>query len=105
FVVISFLIYFLIYNSTLRASAYVAVMAQTLTFGLMSQGKRRVKWQRAAISMLLLGVVFLGWSTLTPGASGTWLNRAVILMTIMFATVALFGAELFNLFERALDWL
>src|SRR3989442_13252424 len=70
----------------------------------MAQGKRRVKWQRAAISMLLLGAVFLGWSALTQGASGIWLNRAVILMTVMFATVALFGAELDKLLEREPDW-
>ncbi|PYS34366.1 MAG: hypothetical protein DMF75_06675, partial [Acidobacteria bacterium] len=103
-VVLAFWIDLRIFESTLRASASVAVMAQALTFGLMAQGKRRVKWQRAAISMLLLGAVFLGWSALTPGASGTWLNRAVILMTVMFAAVALFGAELDKLLEHEPDW-
>src|SRR5260370_18291950 len=50
------------------------------------------------------GAVFLGWSYLTPGASGTWLNRAVILMTLMFITVALFGLGLDKLMEREPDW-
>ncbi len=103
-VLVAFWIDLRFFESTLRASASVAVMAQTLTFGLMAQGKPRVKWQRAAISVLLLGGVFLGWSALTPGASGTWLNRAVILMTVMFAAVALFGAELDKLIEREPDW-
>ena len=103
-VLVAFWIDLRFFESTLRAMASVAVMAQTFTFGLMAQGKRRVKWQRAAISMLLLGAVFLGWSALTPGASGTWLNRAVILMTLMFATVALFGVELDKLIEHEPDW-
>src|SRR3989442_13943038 len=80
-VLVAFWIDLRFFESTLRALASVAVIAQTFTFGLMAQGKRRVKWQQAAISMLLLGVVLLGWSALTPAASGTWLNRAVILMT------------------------
>src|SRR5438045_5954783 len=103
-VLVAFWIDLRFFESTLRASASIAVMAQTLTFGLMAQGKRRVKWQQAAISMLLLGGVFLGWSALTPGASGTWLNRAVILMTVTFAAVALFGVELDKLIEREPDW-
>jgi hypothetical protein len=88
----------------LRATAALAVMAQALTFGFMSGGKWRRRWQRAAVAMFLLGVVFLGWSWLTPGASATWLNRAVILMTEMFAIVGLFGAELDKLIEHEPDW-
>jgi hypothetical protein len=41
---------------------------------------------------------------LTPGMSGTWLNRAVILMILMFTTVALFGAGLSKFIEREPDW-
>lgn len=87
-----------------RALAAIAVAAQVLTFGLIAQGRYRVKWQRAAIAMFLIGAVFLGWSFLTPGTTGTWLNRAVILMTLMFASVALFGAELNKLIEREAGW-
>jgi hypothetical protein len=88
----------------MRATASLAVGAQALTFALMAQGPRRLKWQRAAVTMLLLGAVFFGWSWLEPGASGTWLNRAVILMAEMFAIVGLFGAELDKLIEREPDW-
>jgi hypothetical protein len=88
----------------LRVAASLAVAAQALTFGLMAQGSRRVNWQRSAVSMFLLGVVFFGWSFLTPGAGGTWLNRAVILMAAMFAIVGLFGAELDKLIEHEPDW-
>src|SRR6266540_1786601 len=84
--------------------ASLAVAAQTLTFGLMAQGPRRVNWQRAAVSMFLLGVVFFGWSFLTPGAGGTWLNRAVILMAAMFAIVGLFGGGFDRLLAREPDW-
>lgn len=88
----------------LRITASLAVAAQVLTFGLVAQGPRRVNWQRAAVSMFLLGVVFFGWSWLTPGAGGTWLNRAVIVMAAMFAIIGLFGAELDKLLEREPDW-
>ena len=88
----------------LRIAASMAVGAQALTFGLMAQGPRRVNWQRAAVAMFVLGAVFFGWSWLTPGASGTWLNRAVILMAEMFAFVGLFGAGLDKLIAREPDW-
>jgi hypothetical protein len=88
----------------LRAVAAMAVAAQALTFGLMAQGIHRLKWQRAAVAMFLTGAVFLGWSFLAPGESGTWLNRAVILMTLMFMTVALFGIGLDKSIAREPDW-
>lgn len=92
------------YEWRLRATASLAVGLQTLTFGLMARGRLRVKWQRAAVTMFLLGMVFCGWSSLTPGSTGTWLNRAVILMALMFATVAVFGAGLDRLFKREPVW-
>ena len=88
----------------LRGLASVAVVTQAFTFGLMAEGGRRQVFQRAAVAMLLTGLVLIGWSMLTPGASGTWLNRAVVLMSLMFATVALFGWELDKLIEREPDW-
>ena len=54
--------------------------------------------------MFVFGAVFFGWSWLVPGDSGTWLNRAVILMVEMFAMVALFGLELDKALEREPDW-
>jgi hypothetical protein len=91
-------------NWSLRALAGVAVIAQTLTFGLMAEGESRRSLQRVAIVMFLLGSVFLGWSVLVPGVNGTWLNRAVILMVTMLAMVALFGAGLRRLIDRQPDW-
>jgi hypothetical protein len=89
---------------SLRVLASFAVMVQCVTFGLVAQGQRRRKWQRTAVAVLLTGAVFVGWSFLVPGSSGTWLNRAVILMSLMFATLALFGAGLGQLIEREPDW-
>jgi hypothetical protein len=89
---------------SMRGGAAMAVTAQAFTFGLMGQGPHRVKWQRAAVATLLLGAVFFGWSYLTPGLNGTWLNRGVILMSLMFATVVLFGIGRDKLFARAPDW-
>jgi len=89
---------------SLRSLAALAVLLQCATFGLAAEGKRRVALQRAAVAMLLVGIVFLSWSFLTPRVSGSWVNRAVILMTVMFAFVALFGLELDKLTERKPDW-
>jgi hypothetical protein len=89
---------------SMRGTAALAVGVQALTFGLLAQGLRRLKWQRAAVAMFLLGLVLFGWSWLTPGDSGTWLNRAVILMAVMFGVVALLGAGLEKLIEREPDW-
>jgi hypothetical protein len=88
----------------LRALASLAVVAQLLTFGLMAEGEWRRDLQRAAIGVSLTGLVFLGWSFLTPGTSGTWLNRAVILMIVMFAAVALLGVGLSKFIQREADW-
>ena len=89
---------------TLRTFAAIAVVAQALTFGLLAEGPRRRAWQRAAVTMFLGGLVFLGWALLTPGVNATWLNRAVILMILMFGAVALFGAGLDQFVEREPDW-
>ncbi len=89
---------------TLRVTAAVAVAAQSLSCGLMAEGRRRANWQKAAFAMFVLGAVFFGWSWLVPGLSGTWLNRAVIVMVEMFGVVALFGLELDKALEREPDW-
>jgi hypothetical protein len=90
--------------ASLRLLAALAVVAQLLTFGLMAEGERRRHLQRTAIALFLLGSVFMGWAFLTPGTTGTWLNRAVIVMILMFTTVALFGAGLSKFIEREPDW-
>jgi hypothetical protein len=91
-------------NGLLRAVASLAVFVQLLTFGLMAEGRWRRDLQRAAFAMFQTGIVFLGWSFLTPATNGTWLNRAVILMIVMFAAVALFGVALSKFIEREADW-
>jgi len=71
---------------------------------LMADGVPRRALQRAAIVMLFIGFVFVGWSFLTHEVTGTWLNRGVILMAIAFATVGLFGFGLDKLIDRNPDW-
>jgi hypothetical protein len=88
----------------LRATAAVAVGVTGFTFALLAEGRMRRSWQRAAVTMFLIAAVLFGWSLLTPGTSATWLNRAVILMSLMFAAVALFGAGLNRFIARTPDW-
>jgi hypothetical protein len=89
---------------TLRIAAALAVAAQASTLVLLAPKSGRQDWQKAAFAILALGAVFFGWSWLVPGTSGTWLNRAVILMVEMFAIVALFGLELDKALEREPEW-
>jgi hypothetical protein len=89
---------------TLRLIAALAVMAQAVTFALLAQGASRITLRRAAVTAFLAGAVLFGWSWLDPGTTGTWLHRAVILMTFMFVTVAVFGLELHKLIAREPDW-
>ena len=75
----------------LRASAALAFAAQFLTFRLLADGREAQRWRRAAIAVFVLGIVFFGWSWLTPGVNATWLNRSVILMLVVFGLTALYA--------------
>ena len=89
---------------TLRITAALAVGTQAFTFVLLAPKTARQDWQRVAFIFLALGAVFFGWAWLVPGVTGTWLNRAVILMVEMFAIVSLFGLELDKALEREPEW-
>jgi hypothetical protein len=101
------------YEWPLRITTSLAVAIQALALALIAPAagkdhepkiKDRVNWQRAAFAMFTLGLVFFGWSWLTPGINATWLNRAVILMVEMFTIVALFGLELDRAIKREPEW-
>jgi hypothetical protein len=78
-------------SSTMRISAALAVIAQSITFGLLAEGVWAERWRRASIAMFLIGSGLLGWSFLTPGLEATWFNRSVILMVETLSLTALFG--------------
>jgi hypothetical protein len=75
----------------MRISAALAVIAQSITFGLLAEGVWAERWRRASIAMFLIGSGLLGWSFLTPGLEATWFNRSVILMVETLSLTALFG--------------
>lgn len=88
----------------LRMLAAAAVAGQVLTFGLLAEGTERAKWQKVAVGLFVLGVVFFGWGWLVPGTSGTWLNRAVITLIVMISMIALFAAGSKRLAAGAQGW-
>ncbi len=75
----------------MRLAGALAVGAQLFAFVMLAQGDKRSLWQRVALLMFAIGAVYLGWSWLVPNLSGTWLNRAVVLMIVMFGVIALYG--------------
>jgi hypothetical protein len=88
----------------LRSTAALAVVAQFVTFALLADGRVQRSWQRFAIAMLVIGLTLFGWSWLTPGLTGTWLNRSVILMLLAFGLTALYGLLLEQARARSPDW-
>lgn len=75
----------------LRVAGALAVGAQFFSFAMLAEGERRGVWQRVALLMFAVGAVYFGWAWLVPHATGTWLNRAVVLMIVMFGLIALYG--------------
>ena len=88
----------------LRASASVAVVVQFVTFAALAEGARKRSWQQFAIAVLIMGITFFGWSWLTPGTTGTWLNRSVILMLLAFGLTALYGLLLEQVRAYSQSW-
>jgi hypothetical protein len=88
----------------MRASAALAFAAQFLTFSLLAEGREAQHWRRAAIAVLVLGVVFSGWSWLTPGVNATWLNRSVILMLTTFGLTGLYALLLDKANKHFPEW-
>lgn len=80
-----------LFSFGLRFAAALAVIAQFVTFALLAEGIWRPRWQRAAIAVLVIGLMLLGWSTVTPHLYASWLNRGVILMLLAFSLVGLYG--------------
>lgn len=89
---------------TLRITAALAVIIQALALTLVAPTVSRPAWRKAAFTVFALGAVFFGWAWLIPGLTGTWLNRAVIVMVEMFAFVTVFGLELDKALTREPDW-
>jgi hypothetical protein len=88
----------------LRSTAALAVVAQFVTFALIAEGLSRRSWQRFAIAMFVIGLTLFGWSWLTPGLTGTWLNRSVILMLLVFGLTALYAWLLEQARAYSPDW-
>jgi len=91
-------------NTTSRLLAALAVAGQALTFALLAEGVWRARWRRAAIAAFVTGLVFVGWAWLVPGTTGTWLNRAVILMLEMFALVSFYALVLNKALRQEPEW-
>ena len=88
----------------LRGSAALAFAAQSLTLGLLAEGKEAQRWRRAAIVVFVLGIVFFGWSWLTPLVGATWLNRSVILMVVVFGLTSVYAILLRQTTHAFPDW-
>jgi uncharacterized membrane protein len=88
----------------LRATAAVAVLTQIMTLSVLAEGLWKQRWLRGAIAVFVTGVVLFGWSWLTPGINGTWLNRSVILMLLAFGLTALYGLLLNEIRLHSPNW-
>ena len=89
---------------SLRVTAALAFLAQFLTIGLLAEGAEAKDSRRLAILIAVIGVIFVGWSWLTPGVNSTWLNRSVILMVVVFGLTALYALVLDKLSAQFKEW-
>lgn len=103
-VLLSYLIVLTFAEWPLRLLAAAGVAGQALTFGLVAAGEKRAAGQRASVALFILGAAFFGWAELQPETSGTWLNRAVVLMIVMLSLIALYGVSLDRFVKRTSSW-
>ena len=87
-----------------RATAALAVVAQFFALAQLAEGNNAETWRRFALAVLVGGLVLFGWSWLTPGINGTWLNRSVILMITAFGLTALYALFLERVRNQWPDW-
>ncbi|HEX5966123.1 MAG TPA: hypothetical protein VFY51_09325, partial [Pyrinomonadaceae bacterium] len=80
-----------VFRFAFRATAALAVIGQFFALSQFAEGNNAEGWRRVALAVLLAGLVLFGWSWLTPGINGTWLNRSVILMLTAFGATALYA--------------
>jgi hypothetical protein len=88
----------------LRFTAALAVASQFLVFVLLAEANVAERWRRFALGTLVIGLVLLGWSWLTPDVNATWLNRSVILMLETFGLTALYALFLNKFATERPDW-
>ena len=88
----------------LRATAALALVLQFFVVTQFAEGERAEEWRRFALVVLVAGLVLLGWSWLTPGINGTWLNRSVILMLEAFGLTALYALFLDKVVKSQPNW-
>ena len=88
----------------LRFTSALAVATQFFVFALLAEANVAERWRRFALGTLVIGLVLLGWSWLTPGIDSTWLNRSVILMVEAFGLTALYALLLNKFAAEQPDW-
>lgn len=88
----------------LRFVCAVAVAVQVLTFRWLAGGRWEPAILRAGLATLATGSVLVSWSFMAPDGAGTWLNRAVAMMVVMVACVALNGIAHARIARTRRDW-
>jgi hypothetical protein len=88
----------------LRATAALAVITQCFVLAQFAEGRNAEDWRRFALAVLVVGLVLLGWSGLTPGITGTWLNRSVILMLEALGLTGFYALFLEKITNLRPDW-
>lgn len=87
-----------------RLVVSIVIVSQLLSIGLLAQGEQKQIWQRAALIIFSVGLSLFGCAFLQPGITGTWMNRSVVLMIVMFVLLTSFGALKSKLKDGFDDW-
>lgn len=89
----------------IRLLASIIIVVQLFTLGLLAQDEHKQGWQKIALIIFSFGVSLFGCAWLFPHTSGTWMNRSVVLMIVMFLLLAAFGLSKEKLQDNFDDWL
>lgn len=87
-----------------RLLVSIVVVSQILSIALLAKGEQKQIWQRAALTIFSFGLSLFGCAFLQPEITGTWMNRSVVLMIVMFVLLTTFGALKSKLADGFEDW-
>ncbi|WP_165227335.1 hypothetical protein [Aquisphaera insulae] len=87
-----------------RSCAADAVLASTLSVGLLAHGRRRSALQAVALGLGVVGAVAWGWAWLDPRSVNASLDRVVVTFAALVAGAVAYGLGLAKFLPRFSEW-
>jgi hypothetical protein len=89
-------------DAAIRLVVSQAIAAQAVAVGLLGRGKELSRLRSLALSILVVAAIGVGWSWLPVTTS--WLNRSVVVASMLMLMAALYGIGLVKLLRGENAW-